>query len=301
MTLIDLSHRLPGPLSAYLLESLGANVIKIEDKKFSDPFKNGLFKEIDPSFPIWYQELNNQKEVQKFDFKNSEDHKKIKSLIQNSDGCVVGLPEKILSSMGLDQMFFDSLNAPKVILKLGASRESSQALHDLNAIAKIGLLELFLSEKKEKRLNPPFLPLGGITFGQQLATEFLAFYLSSLREEKVKVETTYLLESCHKVFRPFWSDKLKKTGQRKFLHNGLYPCYCIYTTKDHHHVALAAVEEKFWSRFCQLFELPFSPEDRFHYETDQVFLTLENHFSTITANEIKELIGDENLCLNIAD
>jgi crotonobetainyl-CoA:carnitine CoA-transferase CaiB-like acyl-CoA transferase len=47
MTIVDLSHRLPGPLCGKLLNDLGANVIKIEDHIFQDPFLSGLFAQFD--------------------------------------------------------------------------------------------------------------------------------------------------------------------------------------------------------------------------------------------------------------
>ena len=57
-TILDLSHRLPGPMAGKLLGDLGARVIKVEDKKFKDPFIYGLFAEMDNSFPIWYENIN---------------------------------------------------------------------------------------------------------------------------------------------------------------------------------------------------------------------------------------------------
>ena len=43
LKIIDLSHRLPGPLCGKILVDLGAEVIKIEDHVFQDPFLSGLF------------------------------------------------------------------------------------------------------------------------------------------------------------------------------------------------------------------------------------------------------------------
>ena len=67
--ILDLSHRLPGPMAGKLLGDLGAKVIKVEDKKFKDPFIFGLFAEMDNSFPIWYENINKNKEIQKIRFK----------------------------------------------------------------------------------------------------------------------------------------------------------------------------------------------------------------------------------------
>ena len=62
-TFLDFSHRLPGPLGGNILGLLGAKVIKVEDQTFRDPFIKGLFKDMDESFPAWYETLNEYKDA----------------------------------------------------------------------------------------------------------------------------------------------------------------------------------------------------------------------------------------------
>jgi alpha-methylacyl-CoA racemase len=299
LVIVDLGHRLPGPLATHILQTLGAKVIKVEDKKFSDPFKQGLFKEIDPSFPIWYEELNKSKDIQMFDFNDLQDQIKIQTLIKESDACLLGIPEKIQLKLGIDKEFKKSLSKPFVFISTRAQKENDEALHDLNAMAQIGLIDLFLAQKNEKRVDPPFLPLAGIIFGQQIATELLACYIQSERQGIIVENSVFLKQAAERVLTPFWSQKLRETGQTKFLHNGLYPCYSLYKTKDAGYVGLAAVEEKFWIRFCQLFELPFSAQDRFKHDSEDVFSSLESLFSSRTTKEIEQLTENENICLSI--
>jgi alpha-methylacyl-CoA racemase len=299
MTIIDLSHRLPGPLGGHILRELGAHVIKVEDRKFSDPFKEGLFKEIDPSFPIWYEELNHNKEIKVFDFNSKDDQKKILELIHNADACLLGIPKKIQLKLGMNEKYKRSIENPFVFLSLQANKNNNESLHDLNAMAQLDLLSLFLSKHSSQRVNPPFLPLAGITFGQQIATELLAYYIQSIKTKQMIEQTSYLLESASRVLTPFWSKKLQETNQKQFLHNGLYPCYSLYKTQDNFYVGLAAVEEKFWVEFCQLFELPFSPQDRFRHDSDEVFILLETLFASKTSKEIRELTNGKNICLSL--
>jgi alpha-methylacyl-CoA racemase len=298
LVIIDLSHRLPGPLGSHILNELGAKVIKIEDKVFSDPFKEGLFKEIDPSFPIWYEELNKAKDIRKFDFKSGEDQKQICNLIKQADACLLGIPEKIQNKLGITKDFKESVDQPFVFLNMKANKNNTESLHDLNAMAELGLLDLFLANKTDNRIDPPFLPIAGITFGQQIATELLANYIKAVKSKQTIETTSYLLESASRVLTPFWSNKLRGTKQNKFLHNGLYPCYSIYKTQDGDYIALAAVEEKFWISFCQLFELEFSPQDRFKHDSNEVFSILEKLFLSKTSLEIKSLTSRQNICLS---
>ena len=141
--------------------------------------------------------------------------------------------------------------------------------------------------------------MAGITFGQQIATELLACYVEALKTTDVVEKTSFLMESAERVLIPFWSKKLKETKQTKFLHNGLYPCYSIYRTQDNGYICLAAVEEKFWTKFCQLFELDFSPQDRFKHDSDHIFSSLENLFSSKSTKEIEVLAKDQNICLTV--
>jgi hypothetical protein len=41
----------------------------------------------------WYENLNNTKEIRRFDFNNEHDQKTIYELVKNADGVIMGLPE----------------------------------------------------------------------------------------------------------------------------------------------------------------------------------------------------------------
>ncbi len=300
VTIIDLSYRLPGPLATHILQQLGATIIKIENINLQDPFKECLSKTSDLAFSSWYEELNKNKRIELLDFNSFADQKKIQTLIQNSDACLLGVSKHIQSQLGMTKNFFKSLTSPYVFLELKSSQENNQPLHDLNALAEIGLLDLYLSDKKnENIIPPPFLPLGGITFGQKIATDLLAALLQAQKKKEVIHSSSDLMTSLRTSLSPFWSKKLQKTKQTQFLHNGLYPCYAIYKTKDNHYVALAAIEKKFWIRFCQLFELPFSAEDRFKTDQNHIFLALSLLFTSKNSNEIKDLTQNESICLSL--
>ena len=100
-TFLDLSHRLPGPLAGNLLGGLGAQVIKVEDKLYQDPFNDGLFSKMDDAFKDWYKGLNNKKEIRKLDFSDQEDRRSLETLVQNSDGIIMGLPSKVRHKLKL--------------------------------------------------------------------------------------------------------------------------------------------------------------------------------------------------------
>lgn len=297
MTFIDLSHRLPGPLCGKILSDLGANVIKVEDHIFKDPFFSGLFAQFDSSFISWYENLNKGKSIQRYDFNSAEDQKKIFELVTSADGVIMGLPPKTREKLKLTDLDL-SFGKPFVVIELLASATEKKSMHDLNALAMTGLLSLYVAHENEKIVDPPFLPIAGISFGHKAATDLLAAYICSLKKKETQFVKTYLDQVTDELLGIFWPEADRQSGRTKFLHNGIYPCYALYQTKDKKYVALAAVEEKFWNRFCEVFEIE-SKLDRFYNQDESLFKIISDKIHSFSQKEIESKIGDEDLCLSI--
>jgi alpha-methylacyl-CoA racemase len=296
-TVLDFTHRLPGPLAGKILVGLGAKVIKVEDVIFKDPFIEGLFSEFDESFPHWYEELNEQKELLRLDFKSDSIKDEIQCLLQSADGILMGLPPKVQKKLGIDEDSLKEKNLSIAVVEMLASKEHKSAMHDLNALAMTGLLALHIEGRTEPYISPPFLPIAGIAFGHKAATDLLATMLDVKRKKQAVFHQTYLFESTDEIFGAFWPKKSR--GRSKFLHNGLYPCYGLYKTKDQKYVALAAVEEKFWIKFCELFKQEIEPMKRFYTEDKSVFDQISKCFLSYDQSQIEEIIRDEDFCLSL--
>jgi len=297
LTIIDLSHRLPGPLCGKILSDLGAKVIKIEDHIFQDPFLSGLFSKFDKSFISWYENLNANKSIQRFDFNSSDDQKKIHELVLSADGVIMGLPYKTREKLKITDQDLN-LEKPMVVIELLASESEKKSMHDLNALALTGLLSLYVADKKDKIIDPPFLPIAGISYGHKAATDLLAAYIRALKDNKTQFVKTYLDQVTREILGIFWPEQDRNEGRFKFLHNGSYPCYGLYQTKDGKYVALAAVEEKFWLRFCEVFKIN-SSLDRFFNLDQTLFDLISKEIQKYSIDQIKALIADEDLCLSI--
>ena len=298
VTILDFGHRLPGPLAGKILASLGAKVVKVEDHIFQDPFCAGAFAEFDPSFKDWYQELNGSKEILRLDFKSPTIKDQILELLENCSGIINGLPHKVQASLGIDFESISKLKSPIAVVDMKASKQSKTAMHDLNALAMTGLLSLHVEGQTKDIIAPPFLPIAGINFGHKVATDLLAVLLKVRESSKSYYHTTYLLESTEEIFSAFWPRKLRD-NRTKFLHNGLYPCYSLYKTSDDKYVALAAVEEKFWLEFCEVFKLDIPKEERFNYQDDKVFTAISKCFLSMTQKEVKKVTERHDFCLSL--
>lgn len=298
-TFLDLSHRLPGPLGGKILADLGAEVIKVEDQKFKDPFIFGLFAEMDPSFPHWYEELNHKKQIVRIDFKSPEAKDELKKLLDKADGVIMGLPPKVRSFLGVDRETLEKLNRPFCHIELFSKRDLTRGMHDLNALADTGLLKLYVEGHQEPVLDPPFLPVAGIVFGHKAATDLLAGLLLAKRENKPQFIESYLYEASEEILAPFWPKACRKNNETRFLHNGRYPCYALYRLKDGSYAALAAVEEKFWERFIASIGLNISAELRFHHQDRSVFDQVAQAFAALTRSEVAQLIEQHDMCLSL--
>lgn len=293
--ILDLSHRLPGPMATKLLSDFGAEVVKLEDEKLKDPFLEGFFATFDPSFMDWYHQLNQQKRVVRVDFKGPHAAAEIQKWCQWADIIIWGLSEKQAKEWGVDEK---GLSGAKVVLSMGASRNSKAALHDLNALAEMGFLELHLSDHSPSPCAPPFLPAAGISFGQQIALNALALFHQAKQEKRTLISKVYMLEEVQKAFSPVWSDDLRASGQTKFLHNGAYPCYALYRNKDGGWLAVAAVEEKFWREFVAVLGLNLSPEQRFS-PTPEIFAVVAHAIAGHTTAEWNKLLADKDICVSL--
>jgi crotonobetainyl-CoA:carnitine CoA-transferase CaiB-like acyl-CoA transferase len=98
----------------------------------------------------------------------------------------------------------------------------------------------------------------------------------------------------------FWPNEDRNLGKTKFLHNGVFPCYSLYKTKDDKYIALAAVEEKFWLRFCEVFQI-HTQLDRFYNQDQTLFNMLANIIGNLTQSEIAKLSESEDICLSVID
>lgn len=277
---IDLTSRLPGPLATKVLADLGANLKRVEDTNYPDPFKDSELA----SFRKWYESLNKSKETICLDFRKEED--KLKKIIQTAD---IIICSSFCRSM-IEEALKES-SRPIAIVEVHGGREENKHLHDINALAMSSTFNMHL----EDSANPPYLPFAGISFAQYISTLALATLLEARSKQKPITNILYLEDITSLIFDTFTVDQ---TDKRRFLHNGLFPCYQVYKLKDGEHLCLAAVEEKFWKEFVSCFRFNLLPSDRFD-ESGRTQAYLEAEFLKLDSNDIQLKTKGKSLCMNI--
>ena len=275
LKVLDLSQRLPGPLATKELELLGAQVTKASPIGKKDAFELAD----DLLFNEWFKNLNSNKKIEYFSLEN------IQELLSAHD--------IIISPSNFDESSFELEN--KVLIKVGGSSDLSP-MHDLNALAKTSNFKLYLNEFTSDQIDPPYLPFAGIIYGQKIAMTALAGLFKLSQTNQTQIIDLFLDRAAMQTLDLFWSEKLESLGQTKFLHNGALPCYNIYTTSDNKYIALACVEEHFWKKFCDIFDLTLKKEDRFD-TTSKTTQLITGVFKNLTLNEIINRVGKEQICL----
>lgn len=284
---VDLTHRLPGPMAGKLLVDLGAHVTKIEDTTFGDPFNGAVFSAMDDSFSQWYQQINANKKIVQLSFK--KDIEEIRRSCEKADIILMGLPPKIENALGLSD-----LDHTHVSVTMTASHHKRESMHDLNVLAQLGYLNRHVQEfPKHDIIAPPFFPFAGVLFSQAIVQTALAGYIKALKESKRIQVSCALDEATKNSLHP-----LHVPDQEHFLHNGRYPCYNIYRLQDGH-IALACLEDKFWHKFCDTFELELTLEQRFHDKDDSVKKMISDYFKPLTKHVVREKINHQDMCATV--
>lgn len=278
LTLIDCTSRLPGPLAAALLLKKGARVIKVESRSHPDPFNCE-----DPLFSAWYREINQGKEIQVIDTTQTGGLKSFQSLLSQAHVVLAG-PKGAL----WDEVIKSEIPV-KVILKATRPESEIKLLHDLNILAMKGVLTLHARTSSERVIAPPFLPVGGIAFASALALDIACALYRWQQTGKHQTVHTTLEEAVEELLATLCPRELTSGERTHFLHNGSYPCYNIYRTKDAHAVAFAPIESKLWVRFCELFNCSIPSAKRMtSYEEDPTLIeNVASLFAKLTFDEVK--------------
>jgi len=286
LKILDLTQRLPGPLASYYLALKGAEVIKIENVHKRDPFSFLTFDE-DDLFKVWYQELHQNKKVLLLDFET--DHETLKTHVDWADVVIHTLDGELRES------FFKTSSSKKTFLALKSATDG-KPLHDLNALAHTGVLELYLNQHHDHK--PPFLPIGGIAFSTQIAQMILSLEYSQSKNPRIIHESCYLQTSVEDIYGIFVQSQKKIKTNAPHLPQGAYPCYQIYQNKSGDLVALAAIEEKYWLMCQNELGLDLEASQRFSRDLSD-HLKVARVFANLTTEEIEEKIRKKDLCLSI--
>ncbi len=255
MRVIDFTTLLPGPLATLLLHRAGAEVIKVESPA-GDPMRN-LLQDEGAVFSL----LNQGKRSLSLDLKDPEMLGQVKCLCKGADIVVEQFRPGVMARLGLDAQTLRRENPGLIYCSItgyGQTGDLSQtAGHDINYIAESGLFSI-LSDSDGGPLQPPVL-LADIVGGAYPAfSNILLALISRGRTGQgvhLDISMTRGLQALAFWAVPAAAQGVEPQPLSTLLHGGAarYRCYCC---ADSEWLAVGALEEKFWARFCELIDLP---------------------------------------------
>ena len=257
---IDFSTLLPGPLASLFLAETGAEVIKIE--------KPGTGDEIRLSHPKWndqsvsFSMLNRGKKSLSLDLKDPKSLKVLEPIIKEADIIIEQFRPGVMKRLGLDYDSLKEINKKIIYVSItGYGQKGPKSMvagHDLNYIGNTGLLSLSMGSGNNT-VVPPGL-IADIAGGSYPAVINI---LLALRNRDINQKGSYIDISMTDNLFPFmfWglgSGFSKNTwpGNSDSILSGGSPRYNIYETRDGSYLAAAPLEDRFWSKFCEVIDLP---------------------------------------------
>lgn len=247
---LDLSRLLPGPFLTQLLADLGADVVKVEEPGAGDyarwtaPVVEGV--------GYAFAAVNRGKRSVALDLKDPRGVEVARRLAERSDVLVESFRPGVLARLGLGEEELAALNPRLVRVALvgypeGPLREAVG--HDLNYESVAGILSL---QGDAERPAPGAVPLGDLAGALYAATGLLAALHERGRTGRGRRVEVALSEAAMAAnLLPLTHALAEELPAGPWELSGALPCYRLYRCADGRHVALAALEAKFWDRFVE--------------------------------------------------
>jgi alpha-methylacyl-CoA racemase len=248
---LDLSQYLPGPLATLFLADFGADVLKIEPPR-GDEMRN-LGPRDAEGRPIFYEAVNGGKVVRRMDLKDPSARDEFLGLVDAADVLLETFRPGVMARLGLEYATLADRNPRLVYCSLsgygiGSTLEQA-AGHDANYLALAGVLERN-GDATPMYFDPPIADTTGSLFA-------VIAILGALRCRERTGHGSLIDIALADVVQPLQMFQVADYGARGFSPsrnatylNGGAAYYRIYATGDARHVALGAIESKFWKSFC---------------------------------------------------
>ena len=256
LRVLDLTRNLPGPFATRLLADLGATIVKVEPP------------EGDPARPLaaLFEALNHGKECRTIDFRSSADLDRLRTWVQEADVLLDSFRPGVLQGLGLDAATLHALNPRLVMVSITGYGQhgpwAQKAGHDLNFMALSGVLDQMRAPTGELALSN--VQWGDLAGGSAMACiAVLAAVFEAQKTGQGRHLDVSMVHGLHaQLVMPQATGAMlapllgRRPGAGEDLLNGVLPCYNLYATQDGRHLAVGALEFKFWKVACEVFERP---------------------------------------------
>lgn len=260
LRVLDLTRLLPGPVATQHLADLGADVVKIEDTGEGDYARTMGARPGETS--AFFRLVNRNKRALRLDLKQPEGVAVFRRLTLSADVVVESFRPGVMDKLGIGYATLAELNPRIVFCSISGYGQdgpyAQRAGHDINYVGYAGVLDQIGAAG-----GPPVVPnfqIGDL-LGGALAplVGLLAAVIDARatgRGRRVDVAMTDAV-LAHAVF-PLAGllTRLAPPPRGADLLSGGVPCYGVYATSDGRHMAVGALEKKFWELLCDTLGRP---------------------------------------------
>ena len=258
-TVLDFGTLVPGPMTSLMLAEAGARVIKIERPPAGDPMR-AYEPQVDGA-SVHFHALNRGKSTVFVDLQSENGFEVLRPLLEEADFLIEQFRPGVMDRFGLGYDRIRSINPRIIYCSLTGwgqtGPKASVAGHDLNFIAESGHLDKICGADGAPVL--PHLLAADIAGGVYPAViNILLAYI----QRDVTGQGTYLDIAIFDGMMAFHYDVLTPAlamnlwpERGRDLVTGGSPRYQLYPTADGRHIAVAAMEDRFWINFCDAIDL----------------------------------------------
>ncbi|MEP6996401.1 MAG: CaiB/BaiF CoA-transferase family protein [Betaproteobacteria bacterium] len=265
---LDLSRLLPGAVCTLHLADLGADVVKVEDTGAGDyarslghgPSDSGRASSDVPS--AFYRIVNRNKRSLALDLKADAGRAAFLRLARHADVIVESFRPGVVDRLGVGYAAIVPTNPRIVYCSITGYGQTGpyrgRPGHDINYLGYAGVLD-----QTGAAGGPPALSnlqiadlLGG---AMNASTAILAALFGASRTGRGTQVDIAMTDGAlaHNIFALHAIETRGHAERRgSDLLTGGVPCYGVYATQDGRHVAVGALEEKFWRALCEAVERP---------------------------------------------
>ena len=270
---LDLSRYLPGPLVSRLLADLGADVVKVEEPTLGDPSRQAP-PQLDGRSSLAAILLAGHRSLA-LDLKKEPARQVLLELLADVDVLVESFRPGVLAGWGLAPEKLQARFPALVLCSVtGWGQDGPLARrsgHDLTYQALAGTLA------PRPEVVPASQTADILGAWSAVSAILAALYRRQRTGRGCWIDQSLADAAGHAAITNWAAeaDGPKALGKKLPL-TGALPCYDLYSTKDGGYLAVAALEPKFWRRFCRalgrldLVARQFSTEDATRNEVARV-------------------------------
>lgn len=298
LKVLDLSMNLPGPYMTWLLATLGAEVVKVENPAGGDYARaaSGVSGKSSPFF----EAVNRNKKSVTLNLKHPEGRRLFLALLESYDVLVEGFRPGTMERLGLG---FDTTSArqPRLIQVSisGYGQESPYRLragHDLNYLSLAGVIGM--TGTRDGQRGIPGVQIADLAGGSLMALSgLLAAVIQRERTGRGQFVDVSMFDGALSMATMVFSTValgLEQPEPGKMFLTGRLPCYGLYRTSDGRYMSLGALEFKFWDNFCNA----VARRDLLggQFGGPEVVAEVEHIFAAHTQEQWIDLMKDHDAC-----